>query len=149
MRTLNWNWDRDIKIFDGTKVIGRIPTFLDSKWGIINGKSFFIDRPAKMYRTFISDPTDNKAYCEIDTSGYPECRAYCPAFEYIGELTMPTSWFSMIKAKWLLTNKGVPMAELERTGGFFKDEGILKIFKEENSELVIYTLLYFYSINPG
>ncbi len=145
MRTLNWTWkkdDTDIRIFDGEKLIGRIPSFYDSPPTTISKKSFFIDCPKKMYRTFISDPKDNKAYCEIDLTEYPRCRLFCPAFEFSGE----SIGFWPFKKKWFLSNKGIRMAELEVPGGFFGDKGVLNIFQEDNYEIAIFSLFYFNSL---
>ncbi|MES2138201.1 MAG: hypothetical protein V4511_00730 [Bacteroidota bacterium] len=141
MRTLNWTWtkdDKNIKIYDGEKVIGHIPSFYDNIPSTINGKQFFIDSPRRMFRTFISDPLDNKAYCEIDLIEFPTCRLFCPAFEYIGESA--SRWR---KRKWSLFSKGTRMAEMETEVGFFKDKGIINILVEDNYELAIYSLFYF------
>lgn len=148
MRTLNWTWsgrDTNIKIFDGEKQIGRIRSFYDCEKSTINQKDFFIDTPKRMFRTFISDPKDNKAYCEIDLKEYPICRLFCPAYEFFSESIGMRPW----KKKWFISNKGIRMAELEIPGGFFKDRGVLNIFQEENFEIAVFSLFYFNSLPTG
>jgi hypothetical protein len=149
MRTLNWTWtkkDKDIKIFDGQKLIGHIPSFYDRIPSTINEKHFFIDTPRNMFREFISDPTDNKAYCEIDLIKFPTCRIFCPAFEYIGESATYWPW----KRKWSIFDRQTRMAEMETTAGFYKGKGIINILVEDNFELAIYSLFYFNIITePG
>lgn len=149
MRTLNWTWtkdDKNIKIFDGEKVIGHIPSFYDNVPSIINEKKFFIDSPRKMFRTFISDPADNKAYCEIDLIEFPTCRIFCPAFEYLGK----SASYWPFKRKWSLFNKETRMVEMETEGWYHKNKGTINILSEDNFELAIYSLFYFNIITePG
>lgn len=150
MRTLTWAWSQEnynIKIYDGKKPIGRIPKFVDKAIATINGKKFFYDTPRRMYREFVSDPTDsNKAYCEIDYLESSRFKVSCPAFEYYAEQI--SSW--PFKRKWFMSNKGMRLVELEIPGGFFKTKGTIRIYQEENFELVIYCLFYFNTCyDPG
>jgi hypothetical protein len=140
MRILTWTWNQynyDIKIFDGDKLIGRIPKFVDNSIATINGKKFFFD---SLYRTFISDPMDsNKAYCKIEYFQNPPFKITSPSFEYSADLIS----FFPFKRKWFMSNKAMRMVELEIPGVFFIDRGLIKIYQEDNFELVIYSLFYF------
>lgn len=39
------------------------------------------------------------------------------------------------------------MVEIETTGGFYKNKGIINILEEDNYELTIYSLFYFNTIS--
>lgn len=119
---------------------GHIPSFYDNTPSAINGKEFFIDSPKRMFRTFISDPKDNKAYCEIDLSACFSRRIFCPAFEYKADLGL--SW--PFKRRWFLYRNDLMILEIEVPGWYQKGKGLIHIYTEDNNyELGIYSLFYF------
>ena len=148
MRTLNWTWEsslENIKLFDEGKQIGFIRSFADNKTSIINNKQFFLDCPNKWSSTtYISDPLDKKAYCEIEFfNSYGLYRIFSPSFDYSSQKIS----FWPLKRRVYISSKGIRMAELIIPGGFFKNKGIINLYQEENFELFIFCLFYLNSIN--
>lgn len=147
MRTLNWTWEsslENIKLFDEGKQIGFIRSFVDNKTSTINNKQFFVDSPGLMSATYISDPVDKKAYCEIEYfNSYGMYKISSPSFDYSSQKIS----FWPFKRRVYISSKGIRMAELIIPGGFFKHKGIINLYQEENFELFIFCLFYFNSIN--
>jgi hypothetical protein len=129
------------KVLDSNGVIADLGSYVGygySKNGLykVRDKEFFIDKPKGMFRTFISDPKDNKAYCEVSNSYQ---KIYCPAFEYIFKLK-----HSFSNPLWIAKDRnGKVVLEQQRPGLFSSKENLLSVEEGPNQELLIYALFYF------
>ena len=150
---LTWKWNKDfldIRIFKDKKLYGYIPKFVDQKIAIINSKKYFLD--SKLFQTniFITDPIDNKAYCEIEVESIKNEKILlikAPSFQYICSSDEKLLFAERI-CKVKRDNKEV--MRLLVPSGILVDSGKLLLFtNDENVELLIYCLFYFNTLTDG
>jgi hypothetical protein len=148
-----WKWNKDfldIRIFKDKKLYGHIPKFVDQKIAIINSKKYFLDSKLFQTNTFITDPIDNKAYCEIEGERIKNeiiLLIKAPAFQYICSSDQKLLFGEKI-CRVKRDNKEV--IRLIIPSGIFVDSGKMLLFtNDENVELLIYCLFYFNTLPDG
>ncbi len=142
-----WKWNNeflDIKIFKDNKLFGHIPKFLDKTISTINSNKYFLDSKLFQTNTFIIDPTDNKAYCEIQGDRIKDeliLIIKAPAFQYICSSEQKLLFGQKICR---VTNNNKEVMTLTISQGLFVDSGKLYLLtNDSNVELLIYCLFYF------
>jgi hypothetical protein len=148
-----WNWNKsylDIKIFKDNKLYGHIPKFVDQTVATINSKKYFLDTKLFQSNTFITDPLDNKAYCEIEgerMQGDLILKIKAPAFQYTcsSQQKLPFGQKTCI-----VTNDNKEILKLTIPSGLFPDSGLVHSFVyDTNIDLLIFCLFYFNTIPTG
>lgn len=129
---------RGTNIYLEGQLYGNLAGFYDNKVSRINGKLFFIEHLKENIftrRTYITDPNDKKAYCEVYTHGL-----YSPAFKY----DFLANIFFFTERIYKLSRGGNLVVELKFDKWWFTpDTGTIEVYTDENVELLLYAIFYF------
>jgi hypothetical protein len=136
-----WKWDepwKNIEIFQGKTLFGTIKSFERNATSKINDKQFTIEYQGKYdQHIFITDPIDNKAYCEIGVNN--EIKS--PHFSYQYKRS------NLLRPNDAIIFKDKKVAELNFDNILYSQKGTINIYTKKNVELLIFWLFFQYESN--